>query len=460
MARPMTRRRGRGRIVLWIALALVTVALIAGGGVAVARHLDTSDDLPPGFPARPAAITVKPQINPVPDAAPIPTPVGVGAQIAAAARAPALGELTGQVSDAVTGELLWSDAPSAPRIPASNTKILTASAALLDLPHDKRLTTTVVLGQGGQVILKGAGDPTLSAQPTRAETFYTQAPRIADLAAQIKRSGVEVTSVAVDTSAYPGPTMERTWDNRDIAGGDIAPIESLMVDGARTDPLNEFSPRSATPARTAGQALADALGVGGTVITTTAGPNDRVIASVTSAPLVTRVDDMMRYSDNVLAETLSLELSVADGGPATIAGGVAAVEKSLRAHGFDMSGVTLRDTSGLSYANRVPAALLDSLMTAVAGPRQPLMRPMLDGLPVAGGTGTLADRFDPKTNPGAGWVRAKTGTLTGVSSLTGIVQTVDGRVLSFALISGGTSPADARPALDAIPGQLRECGCR
>ncbi len=88
------------------------------------------------------------------------------------------------------------------------------------------------------------------------------------------------------------------------------------------------------------------------------------------------------------------------------------------------------------------------------------MSTSLDGLPVAGGTGTLADRFDPTTNPGAGWIRAKTGTLTGVSSLTGIVQTIDGRVLSFALMSGGTSPADARPALDDVAGDLRECGCR
>ena len=112
------------------------------------------------------------------------------------------------------------------------------------------------------------------------------------------------------------------------------------------------------------------------------------------------------------------------------------------------------------------AALLDKLMASASGPTgadQPVdtkIRPMLDGLPVAGGTGTLADRFTVGENPGAGWVRAKTGTLTGVSSLTGIVQTVDGRVLSFALISGGTSPADARPALDAVAGKLRECGCR
>lgn len=460
MARSMTRRRGRFQIVAWTLVALVALALIAGGGVAVARHFDTSDDLPPGFPARPAAITLNPQIKPVSDAAPVPTSAGVQRAIAAAVRAPQLGELSGQISDAVTGQTLWSDAASTPRIPASNTKILTASAALLDLPHDKRLTTTVVLGPGGEAIIKGAGDPTLSAQPDGTDTFYTQAPRIADLAAQIKKSGVQVTSVAVDTSAYPGPTMDRTWDNRDIAGGDIAPIEALMVDGARTDPLDEYSPRTATPAQMAGQALATALGVDGPVGTATTGANDRVIATVTSAPLVTRVDDMMRFSDNVLAETLSIELSTAGGGPATIAGGVDAVEASLRKHGFNLGGTTLRDASGLSYANRVPAALLDELMTAAAGPKQPLMRPMLDGLPVAAGTGTLADRFDPKTNPGAGWVRAKTGTLTGVSSLTGIVQTVDGRILSFALMSGGTSPADARPALDAIPGRLRECGCR
>ena len=175
---------------------------------------------------------------------------------------------------------------------------------------------------------------------------------------------------------------------------------------------------------------------------------------------------MLRYSDNVLAEALGVELSVARGGPATLAGGTSAVKQTLADNKFDVSNVTLRDTSGLSYRNLVPAALLDKLMAAASGPTgsdQPIdskIRPMLDGLPVAGGTGTLADRFAVGENPGAGWVRAKTGTLTGVSSLTGIVQTVDGRVLSFALISGGTSPADARPALDNVAGKLRECGCR
>nr|WP_040510084.1 D-alanyl-D-alanine carboxypeptidase/D-alanyl-D-alanine-endopeptidase [Gordonia soli] len=438
----------------------MTVAVVAVAAVVVALRLDKSDELPPGIPERPAAISYSPEIAPVVGNAPTPTAAGVRRAIAASVRNPALGQLSGQVSDSLTGQILWSDDASTPRTPASNDKILTASAALLALPHDKRLTTTVAEGADGQIIIRGAGDPTLSAQPAGTETFYTDPARISDLVDQIRRSGVPVRSVAVDTSAFPGPSMDRTWDRRDIAGGDIAPIDSLMVDGARLEPLDEYSPRTDEPALAAGRALATALGVDTAVTEERTPAGARQIASVESAPLVTRVNDMMRFSDNVLAETLSVELSIARGGPATLAGGVDAIQQTLRTAGVDLTGVTMRDASGISYANKVPAGVLDKLMAGVSGPSQPKLRPMLDGLPIAGGTGTLADRFDPKTNPGAGWVRAKTGTLTGVSSLTGIVQTIDGRVLSFALMSGGTSPADARTALDAVAGELRECGCR
>ena len=74
----------------------------------------------------------------------------------------------------------------------------------------------------------------------------------------------------------------------------------------------------------------------------------------------------------------------------------------------------------------------------------------------------LLDRFAAGSGAedGAGWVRAKTGTLSGVSSLAGIVTTSDGRSLSFALMSEGTNPADARPGLDRIAALLRDCGCR
>ena len=57
-------------------------------------------------------------------------------------------------------------------------------------------------------------------------------------------------------------------------------------------------------------------------------------------------------------------------------------------------------------------------------------------------------------------VRAKTGTLTGVSSLAGIVTDADGRLLVFALMSNGVNPGQVRPRLDAIAAQLGRCGCR
>ncbi|WP_159405291.1 D-alanyl-D-alanine carboxypeptidase/D-alanyl-D-alanine endopeptidase [Gordonia sp. YY1] len=437
------------------------LALASTAAVVVALRLDKEAELPPGIPPQPAAISVDPRIDPVVASAPSPTPAGVSRAIAPALRNPALGVLSGMISDSLTGEILWSRNPDRPRIPASNDKVLSAAAFLEAMPHDARVTTTVVAGSNGQLILRGAGDPTLSAQPAGADTFYTEPGRIADLADQIKQAEIPVTSVAVDLSAFSGPTMDRTWDRRDIQGGDIAPIESLMVDGARLEPLDEYSPRSATPGIMAGEALAAALGVDAPVTEASAPAGDRVIAKVESAPLVTRVNDMLRHSDNVLAETLSIELAVHRGGPATLAAGVDAVEQVLSTTFPDQwKGTTLADASGISYANRTTPALLDAVMTAASGPSRPALRPMLDGLPIAAGTGTLTDRFPIATTPGAGWVRAKTGTLTGVSSLTGIVQTIDGRVLSFALMSGGTSPADARPALDAVVGQLRECGCR
>ncbi|WP_372460860.1 D-alanyl-D-alanine carboxypeptidase/D-alanyl-D-alanine endopeptidase [Gordonia paraffinivorans] len=460
-ARPGEGRTRSRRLLWWTIAAVVVLALASTAAVVVALRLDSDDELPTGIPPQPPAVAFDPQIDPVAATAPAPTPAGVQRAIAAAVRNPALGVLTGKISDPLTGEVLWTRNPDRPRIPASNDKVLSAAAVLQAMPHDARLTTTVVAGADGQVILKGAGDPTLSAQPAGRDTFYSEPARIADLAEQIKRSGVPVTSVAVDLSAFSGPTMDKTWDRRDIAGGDIAPIESLMVDGARLDPLDEYSPRSATPGIMAGEALAAALGVDAPVTEATAPAGDRVIAEVESAPLVTRVNDMLRHSDNVLAEALSIELSVYRGGPATLAGGVDAIEDVLSSTFPEQwPGTTLADASGISYANRTTPDLLDAVMNAAAGPSNPKLRPMLEGLPVAAGTGTLADRFPVATNPGAGWVRAKTGTLTGVSSLTGIVQTIDGRVLSFALMSGGTSPADARPALDAVVGELRECGCR
>ena len=149
------------------------------------------------------------------------------------------------------------------------TKVLTTAAALLGLDRDARLTTKVSrpTRRPGLVVLKGGGDPTLSAAPPGQDTWYRDAARISDLADQVRRSGVKVTAVQVDISAYSGPTMAPGWDPLDIDGGDIAPMEAVMLDGGRTQPVSVDSARSRTPALDAGRALAVALRVDPATVT-------------------------------------------------------------------------------------------------------------------------------------------------------------------------------------------------
>ena len=100
------------------------------------------------------------------------------------------------------------------------------------------------------------------------------------------------------------------------------------------------------------------------------------------------------------------------------------------------------------------------VVNAAAGPDQPTLRPMLDMLPVAGGSGTLSNRFyeaDVKKSA-AGWLRAKTGSLTKTNSLAGIVTDASGRVLTFAFISNNAGN-EGRTAIDALAATLRTCGC-
>ncbi len=125
-----------------------------------------------------------------------------------------------------------------------------------------------------------------------------------------------------------------------------------------------------------------------------------------------------------------------------------------------MTGTHLMDSSGLSVDDRLTAETLDGVITAAAGDAHPQLRPLLDLLPIAGGSGTLSNRY-LDTDAGraaAGWLRAKTGSLTGTNTLAGIVTDDSGRVLTFALMSNHAGPT-GRVALDAVAEVLRSCGC-
>ncbi len=453
-----TRWRRSTHVVVGVAVLLLVAGLVAVAAVTTGGHSSDAAVKP-----APPAATAEPGIVPVADSAPKPTPDRLAATLAPVLADPNLGNLTGRITDAMTGAQLWAQGADVPMQPASTNKMLTAAAALLALDRDDRLTTRVLTGtRPGVVVLVGGGDQTLSAAPKGQATWYRNAARISDLADQVRRSGTDVTAVQVDVSAYSGPTMAPGWDPADIDGGDIAPMEAVMLDGGRTQPVSVESRRSTTPALDAGRALAMALKVDPATVTVlpTGLRGGTEIASVQSPPLMERLRDMMNASDNVMAESIGREVAAAANRPQSFDGAVDAVLDELDGAKIDTGGATLLDSSGLSVDDRLTAETLDEVVNAAAGSAQPDLRPLVDLLPIAGGSGTLSNRY-LDTDAGraaAGFLRAKTGSLTGTNSLAGIVTDASGRVLTFALISNNAGPT-GRIAIDNLAATLRSCGC-
>ncbi|MFI0465289.1 D-alanyl-D-alanine carboxypeptidase/D-alanyl-D-alanine-endopeptidase [Saccharopolyspora sp. 5N102] len=451
-----------------IAVAVAVVVLL-GAGIAFGPQL-VDALMKTQIAEPPAPVRLDPSIKPLDRNAPQPQQSGIRSALAGPlSDTQSLGTLGGVVLDAQTGSVLWQQNQGQALMPASTGKLLTTSAALLALDHQHRFTTKVVRGSApGSVVLVGGGDPTLSKLPAGEESVYDGAPRLDDLAAQVMAAtGGNVTSVQVDTSRYTGPEVAQGWLPQDVAAGFYSPMQSAMLDGGRADPTRDTSPRSQNPAMQTAQELATRLGLGLAYVSEgTAPPNAQVLGQVQSATVQDMVETTLQRSDNMLAEALTREVAIATGNEPSFAGGTKAVLDVLRQNGFDVGGSTMADGSGLSLEDRVTPKLLAELLASATAPASPegglppqaaKLRALLPGLPIAGGSGSLANRY--QDGAGQGWVRAKTGTLDGANSLAGTVVTKDGRLLVFALVSNGTSSAAARPALDKLAGTLRTCGC-
>ncbi|MFF4595477.1 D-alanyl-D-alanine carboxypeptidase/D-alanyl-D-alanine-endopeptidase [Amycolatopsis sp. NPDC001319] len=462
-------KRGKKK---FIVLGLVVVLVLAAAGVASAMPqvsnrlgLPWAPNAPKGDSPDPASVTLA--LHGPETSGQGPSASGVASALAGPAGASALSQLSGSVIDPATGSVLWDHSSATPLTPASTTKILTVSAALLSMDPTKRIVTKVVQGSTpGTVIIVGGGDPSLTALPIGTDSpLYPGAAHVDDLVAQIKKADPSVQKVQVDVSAYSGPTTAPGWEPGDAPSTYGAPIVPAMADGGRLNPSVDETPRSGNPATTLTQLVADKLGA--QAAGTAKAPADaKVVAQVQSAPLPDLAYALLQISDNVLADALGRQVAMTAGAEASFSGAAASVKKVLADHGFDVTGLQLSDTSGLSNQNKVPARLLAQVLAEAAAPDgknpdTPKLRPLLAGLPVAGSpAGTLASRYaTPNSAAGKGWVRAKTGTLTGVNTLAGYVLDSDNRVLAFAFMSNGSEKNPGQAALDVLATTLRKCGC-
>jgi D-alanyl-D-alanine carboxypeptidase/D-alanyl-D-alanine-endopeptidase (penicillin-binding protein 4) len=119
----------------------------------------------------------------------------------------------------------------------------------------------------------------------------------------------------------------------------------------------------------------------------------------------------------------------------------------------------MADGSGLSRQDRLSPQFLTALLALVSSGRQANLWPVYTGMPVAAWSGTLASRYAGADRAGAGVVRAKTGSLSGTTTLAGLVVDAAGRLLAFAMMAEGTGDEGAaNEALDKVAVALAGCG--
>ena len=325
------------------------------------------------------------------------------------------------VSVGSAGSFLYRRADTKRRIPASNEKLLLSMALLDMLGPERRIVTHAATAtfQGGVVQgnlwILGRGDPEITAA------------RMGTLARQLAAGGVEKVRGRVmgSTGYFAHDWWARGWkpdSRRYVAPPTALTFQGNVVNGRFTQKPEAFAAQSLTKQlEKRGVTVVGRPGLGQP-------PNGLAdIGLIQSRPLRSILGTMNRPSNNFYAEVLGkLLAATAVGPPGTIAKGAAAVRRWVAGHGIDFS---LYDGSGLSYANRVTArGIVQLLWAADAATWGPVLRQTLP----KGGQGTLEDRLHGVR------LRAKTGSLEGVSALSGWVwQEKEGDWIEFSILSRG-----------------------
>lgn len=161
------------------------------------------------------------------------------------------------------------------------------------------------------------------------------------------------------------------------------------------------------------------------------GTSPYVLFSMVSPPLAEILPAFEKPSQNQIGELLLRTLGRARAGVGSADSGARVVRDQLLAWGARPDGFVVRDGSGLSRHNVVTPETIIRVLDAMR--RAPTFERFREALPVAGVDGTIANRM--KGTPAQGNVRAKTGTLDMVRSLSGYVTTADGRLLLFSVLA-------------------------
>lgn len=357
------------------------------------------------------------------------------------------------VIDASTGSVLANRNGSTAMPPASSTKVLTAAATLSTIDPQRRLATTATLS-GTRLTLVGGGDILLTTgDPLRGDIHEASLTDLAEqTAAALQTVGITEVSLAVDASLFQQRGYNPFWDEIDALY--VMPIAPIAVAGGWIE-RNTYEEDPALAAARDFALELRALGVG------VAGeprhapsPDDAIqVGVVRSAPVEEIVRYMLKVSENSVTEVMGLLTAIELGLPSTFAGSTEAVKTALHTLGLPTESLALGDVCGLTYENQITSDLLAS--TVQASFTEPSLLSLVSSFPVTFLDGTLANRGAEA----AGYVRAKTGTLSDVVSLTGVVHADSGAVIVFSAIASETENNwEARVGIDEFAANLKKTG--
>ena len=351
------------------------------------------------------------------------------------------------VFDLTTDSLLFAYNQQKQLRPASTQKLFTAITALdrLGVRHDY---TTSVYATGiqdidsmgrhvlkGNIYIRGDFDPMLDALSIR------------EIALSIKNLGVRhiegmlVADLSMKDSVILGSGW--CWDDKQPM---LIPL-SLSGDAylCTSERLNRYSP--ATNFLLALQCVleADSITVNGCGIGDYyANGSDMLICSIRHS-IGDVLQRMMKDSDNLYAESMFYQLAADRRKRISWRDCRAVVGQVASAAGISESDIRVADGCGLSLYNYTTVFAEVQMLRYAYKNRETVFRPLYESLPVAGVDGTLKRRM--KTGAAFSNVRAKTGTMTGVSSLAGYLTAANGHMLAFSIISNGQRKAAESCAL-------------
>jgi len=349
-------------------------------------------------------------------------PVSAAGVFARMAAAPELSNPSVSLIDVSTGSVVFESSASSQRKPASTMKLLSAVATLKYLTPQQTFATSVSLGPiPDSLVVNGQYDPWMSINDQVATKMHrTSYPLLVSkgLSAAKKKSGGSVKKLKIYYN--------------DLFSSDLATLKSLYSKRGVTTTFVKVTDEKA-------------LAIAG-----------EEVAYSTSPPVKEIMDWFLLWSDNLISERMGRIAAKAAGNQFSDDGVAVTFATLLIELGIDPSQVIVKDASGLSRENKVTASVMSQLLYKIY--IDPALSQIANGLPIGGKTGTLRHRYLETAPQAVGLIKAKTGTLTGVVSLAGYVESGD-REYAFIVIADEISRTRAasdraRKTIDRYLGKI------